>query len=221
MTRRVLIVLVTLQLALPACSRKAENPTASSDASRPKGDAPKSVVTGTAPPASGGLVSIILLEPRSALSEVEGPPREPVPSADPKVVDQFGQAFFPALLIVQRGQPVEFRNSEDTLHNVRVYHAESREPAFNVSLTPFGKYAYTFDRPGFYAVGCDIHPAMAADILVTSTPYAAIAENDGQFKLTDVPAGSYTVVLLHGGKRTERQVTIAAPHTNLNLTASE
>lgn len=166
------------------------------------------MVTGTAPPASDGLVSIVLLEPR--------PSRELPAPADPQVMDQFGQAFSPTLLLARQGQPVEFRNSEDTLHNVRVYHVESRDPAFNVSLAPFGKYVYTFEQPGFYAVSCDIHPSMAADILVTSTPYAVVADNNGRFSLPDVPAGSYTLVVLHGGKRIERVVEIAGPKPELN-----
>jgi plastocyanin len=206
---RILAVLVALHLTAAGCRHKAEDSTASREQSPPgAGDAATSVVSGTAPPASGGLVSIVLLEPR--------PVRElPVP-AEPTVMDQFGQAFSPTLLLARQGQPVEFRNSEDTLHNVRVYHVESKEPAFNVSLAPFGKYAFTFERSGFYAVSCDIHPAMAADILVTSTPYAVIAENDGRFTFQDIPAGPYTFIILTGGKRIERPVEIAGPKTILN-----
>lgn len=207
---RILAVLVALHLTAAGCRYKAEDSTASREQSPPgAGDAATSVVSGTAPPSSGGLVSIVLLEPR--------PVRElPVP-AEPKVMDQFGQAFSPTLLLARQGQPVEFRNSEDTLHNVRVHHVESGDPAFNVSLAPFGKYVYTFEQPGFYAVSCDIHPSMAADILVTSTPYAVIAENDGRFSLPDVQAGSYSLVVLHGGKRIARVVEIAGPRTDVSV----
>ena len=38
----------------------------------------------------------------------------------PAIMDQSGYEFLPALLVAQAGQTVEFRNSEDVLHNVRV-----------------------------------------------------------------------------------------------------
>lgn len=207
---RILAVLVALHLTAAGCRHKAEDSTASREQLPPgAGDAATSVVSGTAPPSSGGLVSIVLLEPR--------PARElPVP-AEPKVMDQFGQAFSPTLLLARHGQPVEFRNSEDTLHNVRVYHIESGDPAFNVSLAPFGKYVYKFEQPGFYAVSCDIHPSMAADILVTATPFAVVADNDGRFTLSDVPSGSYTLVVLRGGERIERAVEVAGPRTDVSV----
>ncbi len=149
----------------------------------------------------------MLLEPKE--------PRTIDLPAEAKMMDQFGQAFSPTLLVAASGQPVEFRNSEDTLHNIRVFHVETKEPAFNISLPQAGKYTFTFDRPGFYAVSCDIHPAMAADILVAATPFSAIADADGRFTFQDVPPGPYKLVVIRGGTRTERAVTIAGPKTEL------
>ena len=45
---------------------------------------------------------------------------------DKPVMDQAGLTFGPELLLVRTGQPVEFRNSDDTLHNVHVSHEETR-----------------------------------------------------------------------------------------------
>lgn len=205
---RILAVLIALALTASGCRQTPQDASALRDRSPARAtDTAASLVVGRAPPSSGGLVSIVLLEPRPARER-------PVP-AEPQVMDQFGLAFSPTLLLARPGQLVEFRNSEDTLHNVRVYHVESRDPAFNVSLGPFGKYVYRFERSGFYAVSCDIHPSMAADILIIDTPYAAVADNDGRFTLPDVPSGSYTLVILRGGARIERMVEIAGPRTDV------
>ena len=45
-------------------------------------------------------------------------------------------AFYliPALLLVRTGQPVNFLNHDDVLHNVRVRNDETKESAFNVAI---------------------------------------------------------------------------------------
>jgi len=84
---------------------------------------------------------VVVLEPRT--------PREFAPQSDKPVMDQVGQAFGPEVLLVRTGEPVEFRNSDDTLHNVRVSHEETRTSAFNVAIPTGEAYTYTFERDGF------------------------------------------------------------------------
>ncbi|HEV2985252.1 MAG TPA: hypothetical protein VGX46_12740, partial [Vicinamibacterales bacterium] len=121
------------------------------------------------------------------------------------------------LLLVRTGQPVEFRNSDDTLHNVHVSHEETREAAFNVAIPTGNSYRYTFARDGFYRVGCDIHPAMAASIFAASTPYATLAEGDGRFSIADVTAGAYTVTVYAGGRRLQQGVDVKGGVTEVTL----
>ena len=58
---------------------------------------------------------------------------------------------------------------------------------------------------------------MHADIFVTSTPYAVVAADDGTFKFSDVPAGSYKLTVYLGPRRIERVVTIAGTQTQLTV----
>ena len=44
---------------------------------------------------------------------------------------------------------------------------------------------------------CDVHGWMNGWLVVTESPYVAVTNNSGAFKLTDVPAGSYTVEVWH------------------------
>ena len=108
-----------------------------------------------------------------------------------------------------------FRNSEDVLHNVRVGENGAAQPAFNVATIPGYSYTYTFDRPGFYAVSCDVHETMHADILVTATPYAVVANEDGNFTFSDVSPGSYKLTVYLGARRIERLVEVAGSRTEL------
>jgi len=193
-------------LLVAGCSEPADPPPATAAASATPagppvaGDSPGRV-EGKAPAPTGGAAAVVVvLEPRT--------PREFAPQADKPVMDQVGQAFGPEVLLVRTGQPVEFRNSDDTLHNVHVDHDETREPAFNVAIPTGGTYTYSFKHDGFYRVGCDIHPAMAATIFSATTPFVTLAEPDGRFTFDGVPPGAWKVTVFSAGKRLQRDVDV-------------
>ena len=201
-----------LVAAAAACSRGPEPPAAAPPPTA-------SAATAPAPPASSsgtvsGLVgasgtAVVVLEPKT---ERSFPPQSEKP-----VMDQVGLTFGPELLIVRTGEPVEFRNNDDTLHNVNVKNEETREQAFNVAIPTGSVYVHTFRKDGFYRVGCDIHPAMAASIFAAATPFAAVAESDGRFTFTDVPAGAWTVTVYTGGKQLRRDVDVKGGVTDVTL----
>jgi plastocyanin len=171
-----------------------------------------------APSAEGGRVAgrthttgtaVVVLEPKTA--RTFSPPEEK------PVMDQAGLTFGPELLLVRTGFPVEFRNSDDTLHNVRVSHEETRASAFNVAIPTGEAYTYTFERDGFYRVGCDIHPAMAASVFAASSPFTTVAGADGSFAFAGVPAGAWTVTVYADGKRLHKDVEVAGGETNVTI----
>jgi plastocyanin len=151
-------------------------------------------IAGTAPAGA-----IVVLDPKT--------PHEFAPGETP-VMDQVSATFTPDILLVRTGQPVEFRNSDDTLHNVHVGNAETKEPSFNVAIPTGEAYRYTFGKDGFYHVGCDIHPARSAEILSVSTPYAVRVDQSGRFAMNDVAPGQYLARLYAAGKKTERDVEV-------------
>jgi len=168
------------------------------------------LVTGRTPPASNGFSAIVIFEPQAS---GEMPPQSDVP-----FMDQVQQTFTPPVLLVRTGQPTEFRNNDDVLHNVRVREDETKLPAFNVAIPTGEKYLYSFPRDGFYDVGCDIHPGMFAQIVSTSSPYATIADTEGHFSIDGVPPGSYKAVVYAGGNRIEKDLQIAASSSAVDLT---
>ncbi len=172
-------------------------------------------VTGRASASTGGLPSVITLEPQ--------PPRSlPVP-AEPEIMDQIDLAFVPRLLVAQAGQLVEFHNGEDVPHTVRVVERANDSTLFNVATLMGEPYAHTFERIGGYAVTCDIHPGMVGLVLIVSTPYVAVAEDNGDFSLSDVPPGSYTLRVWSAdpSRRIERVVEITGERTELTLDSAQ
>lgn len=204
--RAIIALVAPLAAVLLAAAACTDEP---GDSAPPTEDGP--AVVGRAPPAVGGVPSVVMLEPRSA-------GRIPVPT-EPKVMDQFGLAFVPGFLLVRAGQPVEFRNSEDVGHTVRVVDAVVDSTLFNAVTMLDESFHHTFDKAGSFAVSCDIHPGMTAFILVVSSSYAVAADDDGGFSLSGVPPGSYTVTVwsIDPSRRSERVVEIASDGTELIL----
>ena len=166
-------------------------------------------IVGSAPPSNGAVGSVILLDPHADI-EVALPDEVPV-------MDQYGRMFYPLFLVVRKGQIVRFTNSEDELHTVHVKDSAG-ESLFNISTLFGSSYEFTFDRDDWYDVECNTHTEMAADILVVSSPYAVLADRDGAFTMPDVIPGTYTVTLLNGEDRREREIEIVAGRNELDLT---
>lgn len=133
------------------------------------------------------------------------------------MMDQVSLTFTPALLFVRTGQPVEFRNSDETLHNMNVKDDATKQQAFNVAIPTGAMYHHTFKRDGFYSVVCDIHPAMAASIISSSTPYTTIADREGNFVFEDVAPGPYTLTVYAGNQRLARSIDVTGGRTEVNI----
>jgi plastocyanin len=204
-----LCVLGVLCGCFTGCSKEAPPPPAAA-AAPPVSSTPPARVVGKGPVPTGGMPIVIVLAPKNDA-------REPPPQAERPVMDQVGATFGPSMLFVRSGQPTEFRNSDDTLHNVHVTHEETREPQFNVAIPTGETYVHTFKRDGFYHVGCDIHPSMSAEIFASASPYVAVALSDGSFAFDGVPPGAYVATVYAGEKRTERDVTVTSGVTSVSI----
>jgi plastocyanin len=190
----------------PSSPAAAVAPAAHAPAASP---APGSAGTVSGKVSASGGAAVIVLEPKT--------PRAFAPQAEKPVMDQVGLTFGPELLVVRTGEPVEFRNNDDTLHNVNVKNEETREQAFNVAIPTGGVYEYTFKKDGFYRVGCDIHPAMAASIFAAATPFATVADGDGSFVFSDVPPGGWTLTVYTGGRQLRKDIEVAGGETNVTV----
>jgi plastocyanin len=106
------------------------------------------------------------------------------------VLDQRNLSFVPQVLAVRVGTVVEFPNSDRVFHNVFSFRDAKR---FDLGLYPVGSMRrVTFDKRGLSRLFCNIHPNMAAYIMVVDSPYFAISNASGTFRIADVPAGTFT-----------------------------
>ena len=111
--------------------------------------------------------------------------------------DQKNLMFHPHVLPVLVGSTVDFLNSDDVLHNV--FSPDQCAEKFNLGTWPKGQIrSYTFKTPGCAPVMlCNVHPEMEAYVIVLETPYFAVSEKDGAYRIKDVPAGKYTLKIWH------------------------
>lgn len=135
----------------------------------------------------------------------------PAPTNHP-VMDQKGLVFNPHIMAVQQGTTVDFLNSDTVQHNVYwTGTSTDKKASKNLGTWPKGdKRSYTFDKAGVVPLLCNVHPDMAAYIVVSPTPYFAQTDDAGNYKIKDVPDGSYTVTVWHeGAKSQSKPVTVA------------
>jgi len=135
----------------------------------------------------------------------------PAPKDHP-LMDQKGLVFSPHIMAVQQGTTVDFLNSDTVAHNVFWTAVGSDKKAgHNLGTWPKGeKRSFTFDKAGVVPLLCNVHPDMGAYIVVSPTPYFAETDESGNYKIKDVPDGSYTVTAWHeGAKNSSKPVTVA------------
>jgi plastocyanin len=192
-------------VAIVGCSGAAPPATPAAQQTGPQPQSGMSVVTGRAPAGA-----FIALEP---LGE-----EPPLPSG-PVVMDQYSRMFIPEILFVRVGQVVEFRNSEDVDHNIRVLRNPTGTTIMDVSGSQNHVFRHTFERPGTFDVSCDLHPGMRATIVASRTPYVVMADVRGNFTLTDVPDGMYTLRISTPGRDSTQEVAVAGPRTEVTAAA--
>jgi hypothetical protein len=121
-------------------------------------------------------------------------------SAQPAALDQKGCEYIPQILAVQTGQKIVVKNSDPVLHNIHdLPNPDSGNPEKNTAQMPNGPdLTFAFDKPeDFLKFKCDVHPWMFAWVSIFDHPYFAISAKDGTFKISNVPAGKYTLKAAH------------------------
>lgn len=148
----------------------------------------------------------------------------PVPAEHP-VVGQKGLMFQPHVVAVQVGATVDFLNSDKVAHNVfwpNFVSSGKKGPGHNLGTWPQGeKRSYKFDQPGVVALLCNVHPEMSGYVVVVPTPYHAVTDKTGNYKIDNVPDGQYTVTAWHEGAKSASKAVAVSSDTKADFTLSK
>ena len=148
----------------------------------------------------------------------------PAPAEHP-VMDQKGLLFQPHILAVLQGTTVDFLNSDKVAHNVfwpSVMQGTKKLPGKNLGTWPQGeKRPFKFDQPGVAALLCNVHPEMSGYIVVSPTPYYALTDKSGNYKIENVPDGQYNVVAWHEGAKASTKALTVSGNAKADFTVSK
>ena len=135
------------------------------------------------------------------------------------VLDQRGCAFAPRVVATMAGARTRVKNSDPIVHSARglqdqatVFHVAIAGKEQEVDITR------RLSRPGIIRVVSDTAPHMAAWMIVHDSPYLAVTDERGAFRIEDIPPGAYRITVWHEGFRrrgTDREgrPLYEAPHT--------
>lgn len=116
--------------------------------------------------------------------------RGPAPAAAPRLASR-EKRFEPRVLAVPKGTTVTFPNYDKIFHNV---FSLSEAGAFDLGLYRNGaSRTASFEKPGVVRVYCNIHPQMAAWVVVLDGNLYAQSGRDGVAVVSGVPAGRQTL----------------------------
>ena len=136
------------------------------------------------------------------------------------IIEQHHMTFIPKVTTIPVGSTVEFTNRDKIYHNV---FSKSEAKTFNIGTYAAGKPKdVVFDKPGVVDILCNVHPEMAAFVVVTENNAAAVSDKSGAFTITNVPAGTYEVGTWHGKLKQDGAVTVtvadgAVSHIDVKL----
>lgn len=147
---------------------------------------------------------IVYLDSAPALDAV-------APSTQPAVMAQQNKAFVPDLLVISRGQSVEFPNWDHFDHNV--FSLSAAAPAFDLDRYAYGQAKdRSFDKTGVIQLFCNIHPDMRGIICVTPNTFFARGDNAGRFAIPAVPAGSWKLLAWSERCAAQSVIVSVGPH---------
>ena len=160
----------------------------------------------------------------SSVVYIDAVPGKTFPASTQHItIDQKGLMFMPHITVASVGTTVEFLNSDSVAHNVFWPSISgNKKLGHNLGTWPQGqKKSFKFDDPGVVSLLCNVHPEMAAYLIVSPTPYFAETSAAGEFKIENVPDGAYTLTVWHEGAKGKSAPVKVAGDTTADFAISK
>jgi plastocyanin len=126
--------------------------------------------------------------------------------------------YAPHLTVMAANSDIGILNNDPTLHNVQFF--QGNDTLFNIAQPVQGQVNSTrVENTGFIDVECAVHGWMSASVVVVDNPYFAVTDENGEFSITDLPAGTYQVKIWHEylGEETREITVTGGVETTLDL----
>jgi len=138
----------------------------------------------------GGFANVFVYVKDGLGNRIYAAPSQPV------VVDQKNCRYIPHVIGVMVGQPVEWINSDPTMHNIHIMPTVPGNQPVDISQPPSqGNDQRTFHAPELMmAMRCNEHPWMQGFINVAANPFYAVSDTTGHYVIKGLPPGTYTLV---------------------------
>ena len=123
-------------------------------------------------------------------------------------IDQIKRTYVPHVLAVLVGSEVEFRNSDNDLHNIHA--RQGGRKIFNFGIPFQQKVRKALKQEGIVTLLCDVHPEMSAFVVVTQNPFFTKPDEKGNYTIANIPPGTYTLKTWHENLKPEsREVKVS------------
>jgi len=122
------------------------------------------------------------------------------PKVEPPTLDQVGCIYEPFVMGIVAGQTFKIKNSDAEFHNVHATPdlAKGNKEFNQAQMAGAPVIVKTFEKPEIMVrMKCDVHPWMLAYIGVVEHPYFAVSDKDGNYKISGLPDGKYTIEAFH------------------------
>lgn len=113
----------------------------------------------------------------------------------------------PRAMAVPLGSKVVFPNYDPIFHNL---FSVSAPNDFDLGLYKGGaSKSHSFTKPGIVRVFCNVHPQMSATIVVANSPYYSNVDKSGNFRLGEIPDGTYMLRAYTEEGQTEQKIQVS------------
>lgn len=166
---------------------------------------------------NGGIANVVgwLSVERGAEPPAAHPSNEEA-KQEPVVLDNVGCRFEPHMVLVQTGQTLIVKNSDDIGHNAKANLVKNIDQAFSDNLPAGKQNEYTFDNAESLPmiIECTAHKWMTARLFILDHPFVGKSDADGKLVIPNLPVGKFTIRFNHEKAGNLRDVEIAGGTTS-------
>ncbi len=128
--------------------------------------------------------------------------------------------FHPFVSVVQEKGLFVVVNEDPVIHNSQLYQPEKGNILLNVPIPVNSTETHPFEfekGKRIYQMICGMHEYMQTWGFAVDNPYYAITEDNGEFRIPDIPAGTYEVVIWHPRMEILKKEVVIRPAETFSL----